>query len=499
MDGYGEETRPITRSNLFERALETMAPGWALRRSYSRMGLAYARTYDAAKVGRRTAGWQTTGGSGSAEVAQGLSRIRNRSRDLIRNNEFAKRAVAVFASNVVGYGITITPDDKSERAAWKAWSESLECDAAGDDCLAGMLRLGCTERFGAGEILIRRRWRRPTDGLTVPMQIQLLEPDYLDETRTGPLGNSGNICILGKEYDMLGTCVAYWLFPEHPGEIASSRLRSFASVRVPASEVIHYYAKDRPSAVRGVSELGVSIMRYRDTADWNDAEQVRKKMEACVMAVITSSNPDKALGMAGTEKGLEKMRPGMIARVGSSDSVSFNNPVPSSGGGEFMRHQLHALAVGAGITYAQLTGDMSQANFASNRMGLIEFRQMVEQEQWLNLVPKVLQPIRNWWREAALLGGIRLGDVTKDKIAMPRKYLVDPLKDTLTYKEAIRAGARTLSDVLREDGTDLETFIAERKHELEALAAAGIVTDTNAATSELGLTGADALNHPPDA
>ncbi len=484
----------IAGTNVLERAIEAVAPGWALRRSYARMGMEHARSYDAAKMGRRTAGWKATGGSASSELSQGLARIRNRSRDIIRNNEYAKRAVAVFGSNVVGYGITITPEDQNERAAWKAWSESLECDASGDDCLAGMLKLGTAERFSTGEVLFRRRWRRLSDGLTVPMQVQVLEADYLDEMRTGPIGNSGNVCILGKEYDALGTCVAYWLFPEHPGEVAQSRLRSIESQRVPATDVIHYFAKDRPSAVRGVSELAVSLMRYRDTADWNDAEQVRKKMEACVIAIVSSSGPDKQLGLAG-EKGVERMRPGMIARIGTSDSVSFNNPIPSSGGGEFMRHQLHALAVGAGITYAQLTGDMSQANFASNRMGLIEFRQMVEQEQWVQMVPKVLMPLRAWWREAALLGGVKLGAVSKDKYAMPRKYQVDPLKDTLTYKEAIRGGGRTLSDVLREDGTDLETYIAERKHELEALEAAGIVVDTNAAVTELGLSGADALKH----
>lgn len=488
----------LASGSAFERAIEAIAPGWALRRSYARMGLEHARSYDAAKMGRRTAGWHTTGGTSNAEISQGLARIRNRSRDIIRNNEYAKRAVAVFSSNVVGYGITITPDDASERALWKTWSESQQCDASGDDCLGGMLKLGTSERFSSGEVLFRRRWRRLSDGFAVPMQIQVLEPDFLDESRTGAVGNGGNVCILGKEYDALGTCVAYWLFPEHPGEFASSRLRSFESQRVPADDVIHYFAKDRPSAVRGVSELAVSLMRYRDTADWNDAEQVRKKMEACVMAIVTSSNGDKQLGMAG-EKGMEKMRPGMIGRIGGSDSVAFNNPMPSSGGGEFMRHQLHALAVGAGITYAQLTGDMSQANFSSNRMGLIEFRQMVEQEQWLNLVPKVLQRIRVWWREAAVLAGAKLGDVSKDKYAMPRKYLVDPLKDTMTFKEAIRGGARTLSDVLREDGTDLETYVTERKHELKVLKDAGIVTDTDAAVSELGLSGVEVLAHPPAA
>jgi len=498
MEHVTHAAAPISPANRFERALEAAFPGWALRRSIARMGLEYARSYDAAKSGRRTAGWSATGGSANAELAEGLARIRNRARDMVRNNEYAKRATSVFASNVVGYGITITPENAREAESWQAWSDSLDCDADGTDNLGGLMRLGVTERFSAGEVLIRRRWRRLSDGYTIPLQIQLLEPDFLDESKTGPIGSSGNYCILGKEYDALGTCVAYWLFPEHPGELAGWRARSFQSRRVPASEVIHYRRRDRPSAVRGVSELAVSLMRYRDLADYLDAELIRKKMEACVVAIISSDKPDKGLGLAGSEKGVEKMRPGMIGRVGASEQVTFNNPIPSSGGGEFTRHQLHALAVGSGITYAQLTGDMSQANFASNRMGLIEFRQMVEQEQWLALVPQVLQPIRRWWQEAAVLAGVPVGNRAKDKMSMPRKAQVDPLKDTLTAKEAIRGGGMTLSEWLREQGTTLDAYIEERRTEIDKLKTAGIVVDTDAIVTELGLTGADALKHTAD-
>lgn len=496
MDSTAPRDRPgsIVGANVVDRAIELAFPGWALKRSWARMGLEHARAYDAAKVGRRTSGWYASSGSANAEILQGLSRIRNRARDTVRNNEYAKRAVNVFATNVVSSGITLTPADPREAKEWRQWSDSLICDADNVDNLAGLLHLAVTHRFGDGEGFLRRRWRRPSDGYRIPLQIQLLESDFLDETRTGPMGN-GNICILGKEYDQLGNCVAYWMFPEHPGEISGRISRSIESRRVPASEIIHYYRRDRASAVRSVSELAVSLMRFRDTADWEDAELIRKKMEACIVAIISSNSPDKSLGLAGSEKGVEKMRPGMIARTGATDKVDFNNPVPSAGGGEFMRHQLHALAVGSGITYAQLTGDMSQANFASNRMGLIEFRQMVEVEQWVHLVPKVIMPLRMWWREAAQLAGVPLGDVAGDKISMPRKHAVDPLKDTLTWKEAIRGGGRTLTDVLREDGRTLQDYIQERKQELAELNAAGIIVDTDAAVSELKLSGADVLKH----
>lgn len=487
----------VAPSGLVERAIAQAFPGWALKRSISRMGLEHARSYDAAKVGRRTAGWKADGGSANAELGEGLARIRNRARDTIRNNEYAKRAVGVYGSNVVGFGITINPAQEAERKSWSAWCNSLNCDADGTGNLAGLIKLAVTERFGAGEVIIRRRWRKASDGYAIPMQLQVLEADHLDETKTGPQSN-GNYCILGKEFDALGTCVAYWLYSQHPGELASWQSRSLVSKRVPATDIIHYFKRDRPSTVRGVSELAVSLMRYRDLGDWHDAELVRKKMEACVMAIISSDKPDKALGLA-SDGGVEKMRPGLIARIGASEQVTFNSPQPSGAGGEFSRFELHALAVGSGITYGQLTGDMSQSNFSSNRMGLLEFRALIEQEQWLHLVPQVLQPIRKWWREAAALSGVRLGDVDEDAYTMPAKPQVDPLKDTTTAKEAIRGGGKTLSEWLRENGTTLDAYIAERKAEQAKLLAAGIVLDTDAATSELGLTGVDLLKTPPEA
>ena len=474
----------IAPKGSIERTIERLFPAWALRRSVARLGIEQARSYDAAKVGRRTAGWHATGGSANAEIGEGLARIRNRSRDVVRNNEYAKRAAGVWCSNVVGYGLTINPDAAREAEAWKAWSDSLECDATGVDNLSGLINLIVGERFSAGEVLIRRRWRRLSDGLVVPMQIQVLESDHLDESKTGPLAN-GNVCILGKEFDRLGRCIAYWLFPQHPGEIAGHLHMN--SLRVPASEIIHYYRRDRPSAVRGISELAVSLMRYRDLADYQDAELIRKKMEACVVAIITADTPDSKLGMAG-EKGQETMRPGMISRIKNGEAVQFNNPSPSGGGGEFTRHQLHALAVGSGISYAQLTGDMSQSNFSSNRMGMIEFRAMVEQEQWLSLVPKVIQPLRLWWREAAALAGIPLGKSSKDKISMPRKAQVDPYKDTLTAKESIRGGGMTQSEWLREQGYTLEEYIEERQYELAEMKKAGLVLDTDSTVSELKMS-----------
>src|SRR5690606_35905612 len=93
----------------------------------------------------------------------------------------------------------------------------------------------------SGEALIVRRW--VTRGF--PLQMLVLEPDYLDVSRDGATKGGGRI-VQGVEYDAAGRRIRYWLYPEHPG---GGRLTSHVSVSVPAADVAHIYRVDRPGQV----------------------------------------------------------------------------------------------------------------------------------------------------------------------------------------------------------------------------------------------------------
>jgi capsid protein len=60
---------------------------------------------------------------------------------------------------------------------------------------------------------------------------------------------------------------------------------------------------------------------------------------------------------------------------------------------------------------------------------------------------------------------------------------IDPTKEVEAYKEAIKAGLTTLTDVIAQtaDGRDIEDVIATRKREIEMLEANGIAVDTDVA------------------
>src|SRR5690606_15292551 len=118
----------------------------------------------------------------------------------------------------------------------------------------------------AGECLVRRRYRYTSDGLPVPLQLQVLEADFLDEMKSGTSG--GNQIIQGIEFDALGRRAAYWLHQEHPG--ASTGMRSLESKRIPAEDVIHVFLPKRAGQARGYSWLAPIMQRLRNFDEMED-------------------------------------------------------------------------------------------------------------------------------------------------------------------------------------------------------------------------------------
>ena len=239
-----------------ERLIEYVSPRLAAKRAAYRASLDLARAYDAAKVGRRTDSWLVGSGSANAEIAAGAARIRARARDLVRNNPWAAQAVRKLATKVIGTGIVprpVTEDERQRAAIMGAWHGFVDqSDPEGQLDWNGQCSLGSRTLYEAGEVLFRF-WPRPASwGLKVPLQVQVLEPDWIDSSVHRALDNGGAI-INGVEFDAYGRRVAYWLFQQHPGDLSVFTRRGLASQRVEAGYVLHCFDPQRPGQVRGVS------------------------------------------------------------------------------------------------------------------------------------------------------------------------------------------------------------------------------------------------------
>lgn len=479
-----DRNAPVLRLNPLDRLVGYFAPVRGLRRAQARMASAIiaTRRYEGASRGRRTEGWVTSGASANAEIGPALNRLRARSRDLVRNNPFASSAVEKMVSNIIGNGITPRARtgqkgrDSEIDALWADWAEV--CDADGCLNFAGLQSLAARTTVESGECLVLMRNRRPEDGLPIPLQLQLLEPDHLDTAKNAT--TKTGVIVNGVEFDLLGRRIAYWLFPTHPGD----GLWGGSSVRFSSQNILHLYRKTRPGQVRAAPWLAAIILRLRDLDEYADAELWRKKVAACFAAFVT--RPE---GMEGTPMGVgqttkdgtrtDSIEPGMIEYLSNGEHVEFSTPRDSGGYDAYMRTELHGVAAGIGVTYEQMTGDLSQVNFSSLRHGLQEFR------RWAGAVTTHVigagfnTPI---WRRAMTLAQVA-GTLSQGATAAqwtPQRWpFIEPLKDAQADILLARAGFETVPQIMQRYGHSAEDQLDEIEEFAKELDDRELVLDTD--------------------
>ncbi|MGF6694764.1 lambda family phage portal protein [Metapseudomonas resinovorans] len=480
------------------RLIDNLFPGRAAKRAESRLKKMRAdlqlklleRRFEGAALGRRNDGWRSSGSDANAEIGPALSRLRNRARDLRRNNPYAERAIAGIADNVVGAGIVPRPLAKGQRAnkrlieRWKAWGETTLCDADGLENFYGLQHKVMEAVPEGGEVLIRRRWRKSSDGLPVPMQIQVLEADFLDEEKNGTNGN--NQIIQGIEFDPIGRRVAFWLFDEHPG--ATNVWKSLTSRRIPAEDVIHVFLPKRPGQARGYSWFAPVMQRLRNFDEMEDAVMEQAKIAACFAAFVTK---DDASGGGGKAPALvDRVEPGIIQELAQGEQITFGTPPAFNGYSTYAWQSLHAISVGLGVPYELVTGDLKGVNFSSGRMGWLHFARRVDVWQWRMLIPQLCDGVWRWFMEAqaVLADGVR--EEVRADWTPPRREMVNPREEIESVKQRLRNGLMTPDDALREMGyTDPAEVMARFADHLEAIDKLGLVFDYDARkVSNAGLT-----------
>lgn len=334
-----------------------------------------------------------------------------------------------------------------------------------------------------GECFVRLRTRKREDGLCVPLQLQVLESEHLDNKSNQTLGN-GNVIRNGIEFNRLGQREAYYLFREHPGEGSFGE-----SVRVPANDVLHIYKPLRPGQIRGIPWLSTVLLKLYELDQYDDAELVRKKTAAMFAGFITRLDSEANIMGEGesNEQGvaLSGLEPGTMQLLDPGEDIKFSEPSDVGGSYEaFMRQQLRAIAIGMGITYEQLTGDLTGVNYSSIRAELIEFRRRCGMLQHNILVFQFCRPVWDRWLELALLSGEL--DIGEKKTAKKEvKWIaqgfdwVDPLKDQQAQQMAVRNGFKSRSEVVSELGYDIEEIDQEIAEDQRRASELGLSFDTN--------------------
>lgn len=440
--------------------------------------------YDAAGTGRRMSGWNTPS-SGPNTAIGGLQKIRDRTRDLARNDWAGASSIRVNTTNLIGTGIIPRPLTKNKALKeklvdlWDGWVPDADADCVLD--FYGLQLLAARSWFMSGECFVRIRPRKSTDGLDVPMQVQILESDMVPllDADNYPGMPVGNVIRQGIELDYIGRRVAYWMWRSHPGDIQPQIINANEVVRVPATVVSHIFEPLRPGQLRGVSEMASIVTKLRNVADFDDAVLERQKLSNLFTLFITKLLPSGANdAMTGLpfigdpSEPIAGMEPGISQELLPGEDVKFSTP-PDAGANyaEFMRTQNLGVAAGSGTPYELMSGDLKDVSDRTLRVIINEFRRLCEQKQWLVFIPKMCRPIREAWSAFAELAGA----LTTEEAIEARKVqwapqgwaYIHPVQDVQAKQAEVEAGFRSRASVISERGDDPDVVDQERADDMK--------------------------------
>lgn len=421
--------------------------------------------YDAASVGRRTADWRAPASDADTASRGSRARLRQLSRDMIRNRSMAVRGQSVVSGNVVATGIvpSINASDRTPEEVAQMMEVvrghlmTRAIDARGVSALPGLQRQVMNAVFQDGEVLVRRRQRntRLEPGLKLPFAVELLEVDHLDTTVTS---NGQNEVVDGIEYGPTGAVVAYHIYDTHPGDLSGSHARAYRSTRVSAESVLHIRRIDRPGQMRGVPWLAPVMLTMADLADYQESQILKQKV-ASLMAFFVEAGDD---GVVYDGKDISEVGPGSVVGLKAGQKMVPATPPTVEGYDQFMREGIRSIATGLGLTYESF-GDLSGVNFSSGRMGRMEMDRFIQVWQQEIMIDQFCRGIERWTLDAWRLVQSAVGQAPDQlEWTAPRRPLIDPTKEVSATVQQVEAGLTSLQRAQRELGHDPDVIARER-------------------------------------
>ena len=438
--------------------------------------------FSGASQNRLVRDWVTSCLSADAAIRENMYLLRGRSRELADNNSWVSRYAGLGSSNVVGargIALQMRTDsrdvNRATETAWKLWGRQ-----ATDDLRMSWVdveKLADRTRRIDGECFLRKIPGADND---YGFALQFIDADQLDEMFNRPASATENEIRMGVEVDRQNRPVAYHFWTGQRRDIHYS---SNERQRIPADQIIHYYRQLRPNQTRGLPDLTPVMYDLNMLRGYVEAELVAARLAAAKSGFFESElsdapvmNPDGTAPppiQMNAEPGLWQILPAGM-KFNGVDPTHPTNAFP-----DFIRAMLQSIASGLNISYASLTSDLKQSNFASSRVGLLSERDMWRADQTF-AVDHLSRPVFDTWAPMAWVSGQLDTSVSPSAYVanatwQPRGWpWVDPLKDV---QAAVIAKNNRLSStqlIVAANGMDMQDIYEDHEKELEISQSTGV-------------------------
>lgn len=456
-----------------------------------------ASSYKGASKTRLRQDWVPGNYSADADLLPELADLRERSRDLNRNDAHAAGITSTLVTNTVGTGIKLQSridakalgitDDLAKQLrfeAERAWDKWCNIADAGErlnfDEIQALVDRQILEN---GEAILQSIMIQDDPLRSFYFALDNIESDRLDT----PWDKRSDKTIRhGVEIGDRGQPVAYWINKQHPGD--SIFLKKFSIndyVRVPARNdvgrrnILHLFPILRTGQTRGVPFFAPVLTYFKDLGDYMEAELVAARIAACFAIFIKKTDPYESAQAytdqtnTGGQKEME-LEPGMIEHLGAGEGIESFNPNRPGGTFEpFVDRILRALATGLNLPYEIVAKDFSKTNYSSARAALLQAYRYFKVRQKFLAVHLCQPSYEAVLEEAWLRGEFSAADFYENKYDYCRAawvpqgwQFVDPTKEVEAAKTAIGMGISTLDDECAAQGKDAEEVLDQRAREL---------------------------------
>ncbi len=382
--------------------------------------------------------------------------IRARARWLSANNPIMDNIDTSIINNTVGAGITlqsITGNkkfDKEVETKFIEWAEDVKkCDVTGRQTFYDMQRLILKTRMVDGEIYIYKKITK--NGL----QLQLIEADALDISRMNG----------AFDLDKNGVVTAYHFIDKNNQKYT-----------IPAEFIINYFVMTRPSQLRGISEYNSAVTDIKNFSAFQTASIQGARARANIAYAIKQNGNinDIYNGTEQNEK-IQAINGVSVMYLNQGDEITKLDPDSvATDYVQFSENTIRLIATARKISYELAFKDYSHVNFASSRASLLQDNKRFAHEQ-KHLKDYVLNDIfKTWLKIEILRGEIHVKNFfgnekkwIKPKWIMPKRDLVDPLKEISAIKEKIKLNVTCETDVANSEGENYEEILAKKAREIE--------------------------------
>jgi lambda family phage portal protein len=466
--------------NLLDSAIAIVSPTAALKRQQARTALRVMDSYRGGVATRLDRGFSTNLSlvHGSTGERQKLASMRDRARQLDRDNSIAHSLLNTETDNVVAEGMTLqsrtsdnTFNNEAEERFYR-WLDIADIRQSFSGSQLQRMIYRCARRDGDVGILLAN--------VNGESRLQIIPADLIaDET-----GGVGKDRVNGIEFDRYGT----------PRRFSVRTVDDQGTDKyqwIPQQDMIFYAHRREPNQTRGESCFA-QVFGLLDQLDgYIDAVVVASRMAAVFGLIFKESGgaaqynslPSITNSQGNPQKAIT-IENGMLKYIGQDDDVvQVQAQQPMAQTPDFIRAMMRLVGMPFDMPLELAMHDMSQVNFSSARIGLLSYYRACRSRQE-DYIARVWNRVYRWWISREYKRW-QLGDERAFVTPFPDDFLeyqwmargwqyTDPVSEGQADQLAIDMGIDSPQGVCARLGRDWEAIQVDRKKAQDATRAASL-------------------------